>query len=86
MFLHAVLDRLLTQMGQSYSSTKPALPTLNISKVSIVDVYFSLLPRFERQKALLSIARAVVKETAAAALKPGLAGQAIMPCLTWSAW
>jgi hypothetical protein len=34
MFLHAALDRFLTQMGNSYSGTKPALPTLNINKVS----------------------------------------------------
>lgn len=32
MFLHAALDRFLTQMGNSYSGTKPALPTLNINK------------------------------------------------------
>lgn len=35
MFLHPALDRFLTQMGNSYSGTKPALPTLNINKVSI---------------------------------------------------
>jgi len=39
MFLHAALDRFLSQMGNSYSGAKPALPTLNINKVSPVFEY-----------------------------------------------
>lgn len=62
MFLHAALDRFLTQMGNSYSGTKPALPTLNINKVSsfiaLVGVAWA---RCSKHAVRLPIARPLVK-------------------------